>query len=427
MDSQQRRRHLSRKRNDPPSGLKATYGSRQICIEMDRATYDDIWNDPLKVRSHIENMFSKHPELFPAEIKDGFVLAGMLRESRKMPGIRLRQIRTDGGVYTLRPSFVMPWFSGDIEELEKPLLLMSHGVPCWLITEVFGRNDMFWDRQVARLGRNSVVGTTINAPEDLPAHVAADEHHVKWQGQKGYVATTAAQGCLLGVALTDEADVTHLQEAYGVFADEAHELSPDYQPQTVNTDGWWATQNAFKALYPQIVVILCFLHGFLKVRDRCYKDHELHEKIWDVYHALHIRMFDQRMKAFKKWFEKKSWSKAVSDMTAKLWKRTRQYREAFKHPECYRTSNQVDRLMNRMTRCMYAGRGIHGHQRSSERRLRGWALLNNFRPFAKRAGQTREFTSPAHRLNKKTYHENWLTNLMISASMAGQKSIHTKR
>jgi hypothetical protein len=40
--------------------------------------------------------------------------------------------------------------------------------------------------------------------------------------------------------------------------------------------------------------------------------------------------------------------------------------------------------MNRLCRLMYAGRGLHGHQGSSELRLRGWALLQNFRPYAPR-------------------------------------------
>ena len=154
MDSQQqRRRNLTRKRVDESVQSKSAYGSRQICIDLDQRTYDDIWSDPAKVRSHIENMMAQHPELFPAEIQDGFVLSGMLRESRKLPGIRLRQIRIQGVAYSLRPSFVMPYFAGTTEEVEKPLLLMAHGVPCWLITEVFGRNDMFWDRHFERLGR----------------------------------------------------------------------------------------------------------------------------------------------------------------------------------------------------------------------------------------------------------------------------------
>jgi hypothetical protein len=34
--------------------------------------------------------------------------------------------------------------------------------------------------------------------------------HVDWNGAKGYVATTAAEGCILGVGLTKAADDEHL-------------------------------------------------------------------------------------------------------------------------------------------------------------------------------------------------------------------------
>lgn len=421
MESPRRRRQIQRDRKPTEPTKTAAYGSRQICVPMTRQLYDDIWNDAAKVRLWLDQIVAAHPELFPAAIASGYALAGKLPESKKMPGIRLRQIRIGGVAFTLRPSFVMPYLAGTTDELHKPLLLLAHGVPCWLIAEVFGRTEMFWYRHVERLGRNSLVGTTVRVPQELPEHLAADEHHAHWQGKKGYVATVAAGGCLLGVALTDEADQTHLQEAYGVFASEAREVSPEYQPKTVNTDGWFATQNAFKALFVGIIPVLCFLHGFLKVRDRCHKEHELHKRIWDVYRATNVRMFDRRMKSFRKWFEAGSWSAAVTEMTAKLWKRAGEYRLAYRHADCYRTSNQVDRLMNRMTRLLYAGRGLHGHLQSSERRLRGWALLMNFRPFAKRSGHKREYTSPAHRLNQKQYHENWLENLMISASLAGHR------
>ena len=48
-------------------------------------------------------------------------------------------------------------------------------------------------------------------------------------------------------------------------------VSAAYAPATVNTDGWKATQAAWRTLFPTVVVILCFLHGFLKIRDRCRK------------------------------------------------------------------------------------------------------------------------------------------------------------
>ena len=59
--------------------------------------------------------------------------------------------------------------------------------------------------------------------------------------------------------MTSAADDDHLRDAYGVFAAEARDVEPEYAPATVNTDGWAATQNAFRSLFPTIAVVLCFL------------------------------------------------------------------------------------------------------------------------------------------------------------------------
>ena len=102
-----------------------------------------------------------------------------------------------------------------------------------------------------------------------------------------------------------------------------------------------------------------------------------------------------------------------------LWNQTESDVVAYDHPGCHRTSNAVDRPMNRLCRLMYASRGLHGHQSSSELRLRGWALLLNFRPSAPRSNQPRTHDSPVHRLNGKRYQEHWLHNLMASTSLMG--------
>jgi len=349
----------------------------------------------------------------------------MLPESSKQPGVRLRQLITKNKEkWSLRPSFVTPYMTAQTQDLDGPLLLISLGVPLWAICHVFGRDLMYWYRLVEQLGRNSIVGTTVQSPEQLPDHLAADEHHADWCGEKGYITMTAAQGCILGISLTDEADESHLSVAYGVFAQEAKDLKTDYQPKSVNTDGWWATQNAFLSLFPGIAIVLCFLHGFLKVRDRCFKDFELHRKIWEVYSATSGEDFRKRMEDFKAWFSAKTWKAYVVEMTSKLWKRTEEYSVAYDQPGCYRTSNQVDRPMNRIKRILYSGRGLHGHRVSSERRLRGMALLNNFRPFAPRSNQPRHFQSPANRLSGKLYCKSWIENLVLAASLRGYKT-HT--
>jgi hypothetical protein len=78
-------------------------------------------------------------------------------------------------------------------------------------------------------------------------------------------------------------------EAYHHFKTEAQQLKPDYQPQTVNTDGWFATRSAWKALFPAIVLISCFLHAFIKIRSCCQRMKadfvEIQTQVWEIYHA----------------------------------------------------------------------------------------------------------------------------------------------
>jgi hypothetical protein len=418
MDARPNTRPVNRERKPQPS--QPPRGAKQIVIPMTRQQYDEIWHDPERIRALIAEWARSAPELFPADFAPDYRLHGFGRVSRKLPGLKLRKVvLADGVSYWLRPSFIAGYMTGTVDELAYPLLLATHGVPPWLLKMGFGHSEMYWYRLVERLGRSSLVGTTVRDPARLPAHLVADEHHADWAGQKGYVATTVGGGCLLGVALTSAADEDHLQEAYGVFAAEARDVEPQYAPETVNTDGWAATQNAFRSLFPSIAVVLCFLHGFLKIRDRCRKAHDLHRRIWDVYRAATAEEFRRLMKEFQQWCASQTCTASVREMLEKLWAKTESYAVAYGHPGCHRTSNAVDRPMNRLCRLMYAGRGLHGHQGSSELRLRGWALLLNFRLYAPRSNCARPYDSPAHRLNGKRYHEQWLHNLMVSTSLMG--------
>src|SRR4051794_41855820 len=81
------------------------------------------------------------------------------------------------------------------------------------------------------------------------------------------------------------------------------------------------------------------------------------------------------MGEFQRWCGTQSWTASVREMLEKLWAKTESYAVAYDHPGCLRTSNAVDRPMNRLCRLMYAGRGLHGHQGSSEGRVGGWAVL----------------------------------------------------
>lgn len=190
------------------------------------------------------------------------------------------------------------------DEAEHPLFLRSFGVPYWALAQVFGHNSMFWYRLEVGLGRHSLVGTTVrHAP--LPERLVADEHHQSRDGLKNYIATTVAEGCCLGSALAPTASAADLEVAYGVFKEEAQNVRADYRPQTVNTDGWAARQQAWGALFPLVVILRCFLHGWLSIRDRAKHLGEvfraLGEKVWEAYRAPDRHSFAQRLRRLGEW------------------------------------------------------------------------------------------------------------------------------
>ena len=94
----------------------------------------------------------------------------------------------------------------------------------------------------------------------------------------------------------------------------------------------------------------------------------------------------------------------------------------YDHPRAHRTSNMLDRLMQRMDRHLFSAQYFHGSQESANLSIRGWALIQNFAPSNPRTVKIHNgHKSPAERLNIFQYHDNWLQNLLISASLGGYR------
>lgn len=173
--------------------------NRVICVPFTEDEYKRIVDDPKQFRSYLDRMVDQYPEIFPAEMLSGYEMKDR-RPSKKL-SIPIRRIEVDGIAYTIRPSYIMPHMTGLVKEAEHALFLRKFGVPFWAIAHVFGRDAMHWYRAVQSLGRNSLVGTTVKDPENLPVHLAADEKHTRLTGKKAYVAVTAAEGCILGASV----------------------------------------------------------------------------------------------------------------------------------------------------------------------------------------------------------------------------------
>ncbi len=278
----------------------------------------------------------------------------------------IRRIEIEGTAFTIHPSFVMPYLVGFVDsDIEKALFLRKFDVPFWALARLFGRNPMYWYRIEAGLGRNSIVGTTVTAANLLPEHLAADEKHSWVWGDKCYVATTVGAGCILGAAVAEDAGEESLTKAYGVFKQEAQCIKPDYAPVTANSDGWPATQAAWKALFTSVVLIACFLHVFIKIRDRSKKKYaglfeQAATKLWECYAATTRELFSERVKKMVEWAQDASLPGAIMDPVTKLSDNIESFAVAYDFPGAHRTSNMLDRLMQRMDRHLFGHPSFSG-------------------------------------------------------------------
>lgn len=240
-----------------------------------------------------------------------------------------------------------------------------------------------------------------------------------------YVATTAAAGCLLGVGVSDTADAAGLTQAYGEFQREAMMLNPDYTPQSVNTDGWESTQVAWKTLFPGITLMLCFLHTILGIQRSCRRARQLYtqitDKLWHLYQSCDCRCFGQRLRRFLEWANTQELSDTLHQKIQKLRHKAEAFKLTFDLPQAYRTSNQVDRLINYQDRVLYAMQYFHGTKESMQQGLRAMAILWNFHPYTHKVQRLEpDSMSPFEDLNGFRYHDNWLRNFLIASSLNGR-------
>ena len=78
---------------------------------------------------------------------------------------------------------------------------------------------------------------------------------------------------------------------------------PTYQARSVCTDGFQATRDAWRQLFPHLTLVLCFLHSILKLTERCRGAlrTQVLDRAWFVYHAVTKGQFAQRLRRLGEW------------------------------------------------------------------------------------------------------------------------------
>lgn len=94
----------------------------------------------------------------------------------------------------------------------------------------------------------------------------------------------------------------------------------------------------------------------------------------------------------------------------------------YDYPLGQKTSNMLDRLMKFQDRRLYATQNLHGTLSSAQMAVKSHALLINFCPFASQTIDIKGgIYSPFEEINGFKYRENWLENLLVAASLGGNR------
>ena len=391
--------------------------NRTIILPIEQEKYAQIVLVPQQFRAWNDKNYRLHPEIFPDNFNGKYKLHDDITSEKTDVMTRRIKLR-NGEVWTVHPSFVMPYMTGYTDEVAKALHLRKYGVPYEGLVYVFGRDENYWYRMETQFGRKSIVATTVKTAE-IPVDLLADEHHSKINGDKVAIATTVTHGVVLGAEVCSGFSKDELTEGYEVFAMEAKEVEPKYAPSTVNTDGDAGTIGVWTVLFPTVVLIRCFLHAWLRIRDRSKtlaNFFELGEKVWNVYYSITRRMMSQRLRRLRDW-AMKNVSGVVLEKVLALCDKREEWSVWYDNENAYATSNELDRLMRSQNRYFDRGQHFHGTLESANLRSRSWAVLHNYWDWGRKTRKANEgYRCPAERLNGKRYADNWLENLLVATS-----------
>jgi len=397
-------------------------GAKHICVPFaSEAHYQACVADVAKYRQHLRTTYEQHPELFPQALDKGYTFHARYYLRKQRCVLRRIKLKATREVFTVRPSFLLPYGIARTDEVEHALFLRQWGVPFDALAHVFGRDAMFWYRAWLSFGRPNLVGTTVKHAPTMPQDLVADEKITWLAGAEVVVPTTVGGGCVLGISLAEQTDSESLKEAYGEFVTEATTAFPTYRVRSVCTDGFQATRDAWRRLVPQLILVLCFLHSILKLTERCRGTlrRQVLDRTWTVYYAVTKAQFAQRLRRLAEW-ARTSLDGSLAQMIEKMARHRVDFTPAYDCPQAARTTNAVDRVHNHLDRVLYAMHYCHGPHASARLAVRAWALQWNFHPYGPRLRQDQPSrSSPFADLNGFHYHSNWLQNLLVASSMGG--------
>ena len=116
--------------------------NRTIVLDFIQAEYELNIDDASYFRSVLDSSMERNPELFPFELRYGYQMKDFYLSKKLSITIRRIKVTIEDRVicFTIRPSFIMPYLTAMVVDVEKPLMLRKFAVPFWALSYCFGRN-----------------------------------------------------------------------------------------------------------------------------------------------------------------------------------------------------------------------------------------------------------------------------------------------
>ena len=343
-------------------------------------------------------------------------LQGWVGEAQEIPIHRVRCCECRA-VFTVLPSFIMRYRRQDTDCLEKLLrlsLAMHLSQRHAALVYSWGGEERAWSptwmwNLVQWLGNlMPVAWFLMRLGLTPPKHVLSDEKFAVLDGERIYLFLVSQGELIWHAEWLENLDETAFEPAIERFltqieqaAQQQHLLTPEqsYQPESVNTDGWKAAQNAWKQKAPQGSLLECLLHGRKRVDVTLdayaqahpelneTERHHLKERFDHVLAAPSLAAYSQRLRRLR---EAIGDEPILAQRLDILQDKRLLFTNYLKFPEASAFSSPIDRSMRFLDEKLQTF-GQFRVSKSINTTLNAWAIVNNLRPFlpdAKKAGQS---------------------------------------